>query len=134
MSRIDIRHAHSLPKAKARKAIEEVAKKLAEKFEMDYGWDGDVLAFETRDEQAVHYLFEPDSFVPLAQVHTEAVRGVKVPRWSQHRPYDSDLDPLRKPAPARFKVSSQAKSRLLCKDSAILAQACACSTISRWMR
>lgn len=64
-----------------------------------YGWDGDVLAFETRDEQAVHYLFEPDSFVPLAQVHTEAVRGVKVPRWSQHRPYDSDLDPLRKPAP-----------------------------------
>ncbi|WP_254894579.1 RHS repeat domain-containing protein [Chromobacterium haemolyticum] len=58
-----------------------------------------MLAFETRDEQAVHYLFEPDSFAPLAQVHTEAVRGVKVPRWSQHRPYDSDLDPLRKPAP-----------------------------------
>ncbi|MBP4047324.1 RHS repeat domain-containing protein, partial [Chromobacterium violaceum] len=24
-----------------------------------YGWDGDVLAFETRDEAAVHYLFEP---------------------------------------------------------------------------
>ena len=64
-----------------------------------YGWDGDVLAFETRDEQAVHYLFEPDSFVPLAQVHTEAVRGVKVPNWNQYRPYDSDLDPLRKPAP-----------------------------------
>ncbi|PTU69042.1 hypothetical protein DBB33_06090 [Chromobacterium haemolyticum] len=64
-----------------------------------YGWDGDVLAFETRDEQAVHYLFEPDSFAPLAQVHTEAVRGVKVPNWNQYRPYDSDLDPLRKPAP-----------------------------------
>ena len=45
MSRIDIRHAHSLPKAKARKAIEEVAKKLAEKFDMDYGWDGDTLNF-----------------------------------------------------------------------------------------
>ena len=45
MSRIDIRHAHSLPKAKARKAVEEVAKKLAEKFEMDYGWDGDTLNF-----------------------------------------------------------------------------------------
>ena len=58
-----------------------------------------MLAFETRDEQAVHYLFEPDSFVPLAQVHTEAVRGVKVPNWNQYRPYDSDLDPLRKPAP-----------------------------------
>ncbi|WP_374422117.1 RHS repeat domain-containing protein [Chromobacterium sp.] len=47
----------------------------------------------------MHYLFEPDSFVPLAQVHTEAVRGVKVPNWNQYRPYDSDLDPLRKPAP-----------------------------------
>ncbi len=45
MSKIDIRHAHSLPKAKARKAIEEVAKALAEKFEMAYDWDGDTLHF-----------------------------------------------------------------------------------------
>ena len=45
MSRIDIRHPHSLPKAKARKAIEEVAKKLAEKFDMDYAWQGDTLNF-----------------------------------------------------------------------------------------
>ena len=45
MSKIDIRHAHSLPKAKARKAIEEVAKTLAEKFEMAYVWDGDTLNF-----------------------------------------------------------------------------------------
>ena len=64
-----------------------------------YGWDGDLPAFEIQDEQAEHYLFEPGSFVPLAQVHTEAVRGVKVPNWNQYRPYDSDLDPLRKPAP-----------------------------------
>lgn len=45
MSRIDIRHLHSLPMPKARKAIEEVAKKLAERFEMDWDWDGDVLNF-----------------------------------------------------------------------------------------
>jgi len=45
MSRIDIRHAHSLPKAKARKAIEDVAKKLAEKFDMTYDWDGDTMNF-----------------------------------------------------------------------------------------
>ncbi|AVG16416.1 hypothetical protein CFN79_11455 [Chromobacterium vaccinii] len=64
-----------------------------------YGWDGDVLAFETRDEEAVHYLFEPDSFVPLAQVHTNAIRGVKVPAWSQHNPYDPDKDPLRQAGP-----------------------------------
>jgi hypothetical protein len=31
-----------------------------------YGWDGDVLAFETQDDAAVHYLFEPGSFIPLA--------------------------------------------------------------------
>ena len=45
MSKIDIRHPHSLPKAKARKAIEEVAKKLAERYQMDWGWNGDVLKF-----------------------------------------------------------------------------------------
>jgi putative polyhydroxyalkanoate system protein len=42
---IDIRHSHSLPKAKARKALEEVAQKLAERFDFDYGWDGDTLNF-----------------------------------------------------------------------------------------
>ncbi|MCR6661589.1 MAG: polyhydroxyalkanoic acid system family protein [Luteimonas sp.] len=45
MAGIDIRHAHSLPKAKARKAVEEIARKLSERFGMDYGWDGDVLNF-----------------------------------------------------------------------------------------
>ncbi len=45
MSRIDIRHAHSLPKPKARKAVEEVAHKLAERFHMETGWEGDVLNF-----------------------------------------------------------------------------------------
>lgn len=42
---IDIRHPHSLPKAKARKALEEVAQKLAERFDFEYGWDGDTLKF-----------------------------------------------------------------------------------------
>lgn len=42
---IDIRHSHSLPHAKARKAVEEVAEKLAERFEFDYAWDGDTLKF-----------------------------------------------------------------------------------------
>lgn len=42
---IDIRHSHSLPHAKARKAVEEVAKKLAERFEFDYAWKGDDMHF-----------------------------------------------------------------------------------------
>ena len=45
MAGIDIRHTHSLPAAKARKAVEQVAKKLAERFDMEYGWDGDTLHF-----------------------------------------------------------------------------------------
>ena len=45
MAGIDIRHTHSLPLPKARKAVEQVARKLAERFDVEYGWDGDVLNF-----------------------------------------------------------------------------------------
>ena len=45
MSTIDITHDHSLPRAKARKAVEEVAKKLSERFGFDYEWDEDTLHF-----------------------------------------------------------------------------------------
>lgn len=45
MPGIDIHHAHSLPPAKARKAVEEVATKLGEKFGLDYRWEGDTLHF-----------------------------------------------------------------------------------------
>lgn len=45
MSRIDIRHPHSLTPAKARKAVQEVADKLGERFAMDSRWEGDTLHF-----------------------------------------------------------------------------------------
>ena len=45
MSHIDIRHAHALTKPKARKVVEEVANKLAERFQMQCDWAGDVLNF-----------------------------------------------------------------------------------------
>lgn len=45
MSRIDIRHPHTLSAGKARKAVEEIARKLSERFDMDYAWDGDMLNF-----------------------------------------------------------------------------------------
>ncbi len=45
MSGIDIRHPHSLPLPKARKAIEEVAQKLAERFDFSWEWDADTLHF-----------------------------------------------------------------------------------------
>ena len=45
MPSIDIHHAHSKTPAQARKALEDVAKKLAERFDMQYDWDGDTLNF-----------------------------------------------------------------------------------------
>lgn len=45
MPSIDIRHSHSLPHAKARMAVQDVADKLAERFGVDCRWDGDTLNF-----------------------------------------------------------------------------------------
>lgn len=45
MPAIDIQHPHSMPLPKARKAVEDVAKKLSERFDVEYGWDGDTLYF-----------------------------------------------------------------------------------------
>ncbi|UVK80973.1 DUF6531 domain-containing protein [Pseudomonas sichuanensis] len=66
-----------------------------------FGWDGDTLAWESsppRDEgdtgRTVHYLYEPDSFVPVAQaLRKSPIRLHKQPDWSQ-REYDFDQDPL----------------------------------------
>lgn len=45
MAGIDIRHPHALPLAKARKAVEQVAAKLGDKFGLEHDWDGDTLNF-----------------------------------------------------------------------------------------
>ncbi|GAB3385109.1 polyhydroxyalkanoic acid system family protein [Lysobacter fragariae] len=45
MPSIDIHHAHSMPHAKARKAVQEVADKLADRFGIVYEWAGDTLNF-----------------------------------------------------------------------------------------
>jgi putative polyhydroxyalkanoate system protein len=45
MSGIDIRHAHSLPPAQARDAVQEVADKLADRFGAECTWHGDTLHF-----------------------------------------------------------------------------------------
>lgn len=46
MAGIDIRHPHSMPIAKARAAVEDVAGKLADRFGFEYGWDGDDMHFK----------------------------------------------------------------------------------------
>jgi putative polyhydroxyalkanoate system protein len=46
MADINIVQAHSLAPEQARAAAQQVADKLADQFELDCRWDGDVLRFE----------------------------------------------------------------------------------------
>lgn len=68
MSNIDIHHPHSLAPGQARKAVQEVAEKLAERFGVDYDWAGDTLNF-TRSGVDGHIALEPQ------QLHVTAKLG-----------------------------------------------------------
>lgn len=68
MSDIDIHHSHSLPPAKARKAVEEFAAKLGDRFGVTHRWDGDTLHFE-RSGLDGRITLEPK------QVHVTATLG-----------------------------------------------------------
>jgi putative polyhydroxyalkanoate system protein len=46
MSTIDICAFHQMKKKEAQQAADGLASDLAEKFDIDYGWDGDVIHFE----------------------------------------------------------------------------------------
>lgn len=46
MSLIDIHARHKLDFARAQQAADDLAADLAEKFDIDYGWDGNVIHFE----------------------------------------------------------------------------------------
>jgi putative polyhydroxyalkanoate system protein len=46
MSSIDIRRKHSRPLKEAKASVERVAQHIAEKFDVEYGWDGNTLLFE----------------------------------------------------------------------------------------
>lgn len=46
MATIDITREHDLTLAEAKKAIEKVARRLADKFDVEYGWEGNTLGFE----------------------------------------------------------------------------------------
>ena len=67
MSSIDIRHPHSLPSTKARKAVQEVADKLDDRFGMQSRWEGDVLHF-TRSGVDGHIALEPNELHVTAKL------------------------------------------------------------------
>ncbi|HAI59865.1 MAG TPA: polyhydroxyalkanoic acid synthase [Xanthomonadaceae bacterium] len=45
MTDIDIRRAHVLPLKDAKARVETIAERIAERFDVDYGWRGNVLRF-----------------------------------------------------------------------------------------
>ena len=67
MSKIDIRHPHSLPMTKARQAVQEVADKLDTKFGMQSRWEGDTLHFQ-RSGIDGHIALEKDQLHLTAQL------------------------------------------------------------------
>ena len=67
MSKIDIRHPHSLPMAQARKAVQDVAEKLDTRFGMQSRWEGDVLHF-TRSGVDGHIALEPNELHVTAKL------------------------------------------------------------------
>lgn len=45
MSHIDIRKRHNKPLKQAKQCVDRVAKHIAEKFDVDYAWEGSTLEF-----------------------------------------------------------------------------------------
>lgn len=61
-----------------------------------FGWDGDTLAYESDGERGTHYIYEPGTFVPLAQYVSMPVEGIATPEWNSTDRYVPEEDPLQK--------------------------------------
>lgn len=46
MATIDIRHTHTLARDEARKRAEDFARTMQERFDLDWKWEGDKIAFD----------------------------------------------------------------------------------------
>lgn len=75
-----------------------------------YGWDGDHLAWESSPGEqdgavgrTVHYLYEPDSFVPLVQAIRNAPIDLSAPSdYGEDYSLEDDPQWRRQPAPSAF--------------------------------
>ncbi|WP_333998851.1 RHS repeat-associated core domain-containing protein [Burkholderia cepacia] len=61
-----------------------------------FGWDGNMLAYESSAERGTHYIYEPATFIPLAQYVAEPVGGIATPEWTSTDRYVPEDDPLQK--------------------------------------
>ncbi|PNG32119.1 type IV secretion protein Rhs [Pseudomonas protegens] len=79
-----------------------------------YGWDGDTLAWESRapdkageGARTTHYLYEPGSFVPVAQaVHKRFIPLIPEPEYGAF--YQQENDPLWADAPKPKEIDALA--------------------------
>jgi putative polyhydroxyalkanoate system protein len=67
MSTIEIRHPHALDAAQARKAVEDFAAKLGQRFGLDYRWEGDVMHFK-RSGVDGHIALQPGELLVTARL------------------------------------------------------------------
>ncbi|WP_157374734.1 RHS repeat-associated core domain-containing protein, partial [Burkholderia ubonensis] len=61
-----------------------------------FGWDGDRLAYESETQGSTHYVYEADSFVPLAQYVSAPVVGIETPARTEADRYTPEEDPLQR--------------------------------------
>ncbi|WP_080408543.1 glycohydrolase toxin TNT-related protein, partial [Burkholderia ubonensis] len=61
-----------------------------------YGWDGDVLAYESGEQGSTHYLYEAGSFVPMVQYVSASVAGLATPVHGDGDRYLPEDDPLQR--------------------------------------
>ncbi|WP_269765456.1 RHS repeat-associated core domain-containing protein [Burkholderia ubonensis] len=61
-----------------------------------FGWDGDRLAYESETQGSTHYVYEADSFVPLAQYASAPVAGIETPARTEADRYTPEEDPLQR--------------------------------------
>lgn len=82
MSDIDIKHPHSRPTDEARAAVERVAEKIQQKFDIHYAWEGDHLNFK-RSGVDGRIALEP------GQIHVTAKLGFLLAMMKQ--PIESEI-------------------------------------------
>lgn len=79
MSTIDIRKTHKFDLEQAQQVADDLARDLAEKFSVNYGWDGDHLVFERPgcngeiqvDGECVHVVARLDFFASFLKPAVE---------------------------------------------------------------
>ena len=59
-----------------------------------YHWDGDVLAAESNANSTTHYIFEPDTFEPVAQFVSAPLRPQTPLTFRDYTYYTPEIDPL----------------------------------------